>query len=87
MNRDQIIRIADDAGLTIFEGSQDRILFDGSIVDSLARFSALAAAHEREECAKVCEGKICAGDGDYTNGANMARREDAGAIRARGQAK
>ncbi len=55
MNREQIIRMASDAGLTIFEGSQDSILFDGSIVDALARFSALAAAHEREECAKACD--------------------------------
>jgi len=47
MDRELIIRLAREAGLiaTSRYGS----------IDEYERFAALVAAHEREECAKVCE--------------------------------
>ena len=42
MDRDTIIRLAREAG-------------DNLNKEWLVRFAALVAAHEREECAKVCE--------------------------------
>lgn len=53
MNRDDIIRIAREAGMVVYEGEQDRVLFEGSIVDALTRFANLVAAAEREECAQT----------------------------------
>lgn len=41
MDNETIIRLAKEAGMLIHEGAQDRVLFDGSIVDSLARFAEL----------------------------------------------
>ena len=51
MTRDDIIRMADDAG------GQLRFYAEGSpiIAAQLARFAELVAAAEREECAKVCD--------------------------------
>ena len=57
MEQSEIIRMAREAGMTVF------------VIESLKRFAALVAAHEREACAKVCEershrsddmGAICA---------------------------
>lgn len=48
MDREQIIRMAREAGLAY--GSDEKPL------NSVTRFAALVAAHEREACAKVCEG-------------------------------
>ncbi len=48
MNREDIIRMAREAGLAY--GSDEKPL------NSVTRFAALIAAHEREACAKVCEG-------------------------------
>ena len=47
MNREQIIRMAREAGLAY--GSDEKPL------NSVTRFATLVAAHEREACAKVCE--------------------------------
>ncbi len=54
MNREDIIRMAREAGLVWKEG------LSGSgphinHIDDLKRFAALVAAAEREACAKVCE--------------------------------
>lgn len=46
MNRDDIIRMAKDVGMTGLS------LID---VGYLERFAALVAAAEREECAKICD--------------------------------
>ena len=57
MDRDTIIRLAQKAGLERVVELRD----DGTRTvelphpDLLARFAALVAAHEREECAKVLE--------------------------------
>ncbi len=50
MNRSDIIRMAREAGLALAYSERDD---DGW--NELARFAALVAAAEREECAKVCE--------------------------------
>ncbi len=80
MNRDDIIRMATDAGL-IRSG-------DGWTMPShwglseVERFAALVAAAERESCAQVCENVPVT----WTLGAyNSACHDCADAIRARGQ--
>ena len=53
----------------------------GSVIwywDELAKFAELVAAHEREECAKLC-------DRFQARDVGMQPAECAGAIRARGQ--
>jgi len=44
MDRDEIIRMAKEVGWTIGPAT----------LSGLERFASLVAAHEREECAKVC---------------------------------
>ena len=46
MNREDIIRMAREAGCALWE--------DGSVSPALERFAALVAAAEREACAKLC---------------------------------
>jgi hypothetical protein len=58
-----IIRMAREAGFKIDGDSWIHagvVLVDGrkSIDEQLKRFAALAAAHEREACAKVCEAGV-----------------------------
>ena len=55
MTRDDIIRMAREAGLPSSE------LYHGN----LERFAALVAAAEREACAKVCDEKV---DAEYATG-------------------
>ena len=52
MNRDDIIRIAREAGINVEQGF---LLRFAGVEDDLERFAALVAAAEREACAKVCE--------------------------------
>jgi hypothetical protein len=88
MNRDEIIRMADEAGITPWErleyiggkrfSSTDEGL-DGDLT-CLIQFANLVAAAEREACAKVCE-KDATAWGYDSNGASCAI-----AIRARGKA-
>ena len=60
-----MIRMAREAGFEIVD-SELRLYFDGNkallkpnhmgtVVDGLKEFAALVAAHEREQCAKVCD--------------------------------
>ncbi len=54
MSRDDIVKMAREAGMHL----DDLYLYTsdlGAHVDAMARFAALVAAHEREECAKVCD--------------------------------
>ena len=75
MNRDDIIRMAREAGLAY--GSDEKPL------NSVTRFAALVAAHEREACAKVCDAVQKKNEDD---GAWMwEARNCATAIRARGE--
>ena len=75
MTRDDIIRMAIEAGLAYFYDSEghctgitDADLFtaekdrnDARLVEILGPFAELVAAAEREACAKVCDAKVDAG--------------------------
>jgi hypothetical protein len=72
MTRDDIIRMAREAGATVSS-------FHGRFVmypDDIERFAALVAAAEREECATVCE--------EFYS-VEFIAQDCAAAIRARGQ--
>ena len=70
MNREDIIRMAREAGLVEeFHG----------VFPSMERFAKLIVSAEREACAKICDGYS---DGRHANMADLC----AEAIRARGQA-
>ena len=71
MDREAVIRMAREAGLSNEIGA-----FGYPYLLELERFAALVAAHEREACAKVCDGM------DH-NGVMIAA-DCAAAIRARG---
>lgn len=53
MDRDDVIRIAKEAGLQEHSGNTSGLW--GGWIDDLLAFASLVAAHEREECAKACE--------------------------------
>jgi hypothetical protein len=78
MTRDDIIRMAREAGL-----SNDFGRFGYPYLPELERFAALVAAFEREACAKLCE-DIATETYGMTNLREYG--ECAAAIRARGQA-
>ena len=82
MNRDDIIRMAREAGdyLVDKRGRED-FIFD---CYGIERFAAIVAAAEREACAKVCDELE---NGKYPDGeaASGVAWECAFAIRARGQ--
>ena len=70
MTQKDIIRMAREARMPYFYGTWEIANLDG-----LERFAALVAAHEREECAKVCEDSV-----------EYAADELARQIRAKGKA-
>jgi hypothetical protein len=75
MTRDDIIRMAREAGLLGYE----------SRAEEVHNFAALVARHEREACARVCEEynkRQCYNDEDMA-----VANECAAAIRARGEKK
>ena len=75
MNRDDIIRMAREAG--ICTGNSILLPAPDGQIEALDRFAALVAAAEREACAKICDAK---------ERANLYRfKECAAAIRARGE--
>lgn len=89
MNREEIIRLAEEAG---FEFARLSPVMNTEIVEiwlaAMAKFAALVAAAEREACARVCE------DTDIVNfehcmvlhdDAARTLRNAATAIRARGE--
>ena len=84
MNREEIIREA-DAWLRM-----NGLLSDGQTCFIMASFAqhitALVAAHEREECAKVCEDAISSYVTD-SGGMRLVTLALAEAIRKRGEAK
>jgi hypothetical protein len=51
MTREDIIRMADASGLSLYGMGKDREQF----IDYLECFAALVASAEREACAKLCE--------------------------------
>jgi len=58
MNRDDIVRMAQEAGFECYF----TIIYVGEYecTDELERFAKLVAAAEREECAKVCDSRNAA---------------------------
>jgi 5,10-methylenetetrahydrofolate reductase len=54
MTRDDIIRLARECGIDI---EQDTLCRFEGWVEPMEKFAALAAAAEREACAKLCEQK------------------------------
>jgi len=68
MTREDIIKMAREAGLYVGRNISGVQLVGSSYeeggllvhlaVEELERFAALVAAHEREECAKVCDDKV-----------------------------
>ncbi len=77
MTRDDIIRMAREAGMEYHEAVEEMHspMTDGVWLEDLEDFAALVAAAEREACAKVCEEP-------GWNAANWCAQQ----IRARGQA-
>jgi hypothetical protein len=82
MNRDDITRMAREAGFVGFDGDNG----------SLRRFAALVAAAEREACAKLCEDEAWRlkqialdTESETTNTRAVQAFNDAVAIRARGK--
>ena len=77
MNRDDIIRMAHEAG----------IIYPEMVDKTLERFAALVASAEREACARVCEqGLPIASSLSALDDMEMWGEKFAVAIRARGQA-
>jgi hypothetical protein len=81
MTQDEIIRLAEEAG--VHEGGKENWVAG----NRWEAFAKLVAAKEREACAKVCDSTVeqtyISG---YTGAIHSGRRECASAIRARGQA-
>ena len=55
MTRDDIIRMAREAGLAEWHPSIQQHGFTFAHFDRLERFAALVAAHERAACAAICD--------------------------------
>ena len=71
MNREDIIRMAEECGIPEFENNESQ-------AENIMRFAALVASAEREACADLCKEMYLSGDMDT----GLAEE----AIRARGQA-
>jgi len=74
VNQEDIIRMAREAG---FETAQIDLV--RRFAAALGDFAALVAAHEREDCAKVCESNVQT----WSYPGSITRDECAAAIRAR----
>ena len=88
MNKDDVVRMAREAGFVVDEMSQQHqpncIFHTHHMVDELLySFAALVVAAERSACAKVCEARYM---GD-NNREDMEAKRCAEAIRARGEHK
>lgn len=71
MNRDDVLKMAIDAGWSVPSQWDET---DGFLM-RLERFAALVAAHEREQCAKVCLDEAPTLDGQLCAAAIRARGE------------
>lgn len=79
MTRDDIIRMAREAGFDKWDGTDDVQFL--AVID---RFAELIAASEREACAKVCDAEGSAWDSDDVVTEKNYAAHCAKAIRARG---
>ena len=99
MNRDDVIRMARAAGMSVLMPDEHvdgiggiYIAPDDSCLQEIERFAALVAAHEREECARVCDeaedqawAQWKAAYKPIDQGRSIGAEECAFAIRARGE--
>ena len=76
MNREDIIRMAEECGIPEFENNESQAA-------NIMRFAALVASAEREACAVIAETPVFGEADDITM---EAKDRVAKAIRARGQA-
>ena len=76
MDRETIIKLADEANIWIASGWEKH----GTTIDELIRFAKIVTSAEREACAKVCDDI----DTEY-NGEDVLATWCAQAIRARGE--
>ena len=83
MDREDIIRMAIDAGATNCANPDKWGILEISY-KNLERFAALVASHEREECAKVCEAGVVQTNNWDASDYNEACEIRAAAIRNRG---
>ena len=74
MDRDNIIRMAREAGLGD-TGVRGAFIFFQSGTNGLERFATLVAAAEREACASICFQEAPSIDGELIAGAIRARGE------------
>jgi hypothetical protein len=74
MNREDIIKMAREAGLSG--------MMEGGLIDYFERFAALVAAAEREACAVVCDER--AASAPLGSDEQCEAEDCAAAIRARG---
>jgi len=91
MNREDIIRMAKEAGFEVYE--TDVWITDGWWLEELARFAALVAEHERKkrhaawhvgfEAGRKAERDFCAAVAEWTPDAMGTAQKIAAAIRAR----
>lgn len=85
MNRDDIIKLAQEAGVSVRYGTLGAECW----IEDLESFAALVAAAEREACAKVCENAISSIFEFHPEPVSQAGRNVctnlAAAIRARGE--
>jgi len=63
MNREDVIRLAREAGFEIEQPSDGHNVSGDN--DCLERFAALVAAAEREACAQLVDHILCEGGGTY----------------------
>jgi len=77
MKREEILKMAQEAG---FSHCQN---YSNGWINTMQRFAQLIAAHEREECAKVCDGKHYYWRWDDEHDSESGPRDCADAIRAR----
>ena len=87
LKREDIIRMALDAHLLNYvdhETPRRYFIRADADVEEVERFAALVAAHEREACAKVCEG-LRPSKPEYDQRFNDGCTLSAAAIRARGE--
>lgn len=76
MDRDEVIRLAREAGASVLHGGEYALMKNAD----LERFAVIVAQHEREECARVCEQLERPDD---STGWNQGSLDCAAAIRAR----
>jgi hypothetical protein len=84
MTRDDIIRMAREAGFHAWYSDPERDYHFGCIERFAALVAAASASVEREACAQVCKEEIC--NGYWDNHAHAAAEHIANVIRARGNA-